>query len=82
MNADNASIFSQDLITYPGDVIRWTLDHAVRNCGDDYQTIRLLVGAPKKNGSSTLYPSGINNYKNANIVESSQAIFNYNEVTG
>ena len=64
MNADNEAALYQDLFTKGGDVIRWSLKHAVRDDPDNsplIQAIRVEIGAPKYYGGDIVYPHGINN---------------------
>ena len=83
MNADNAATLYQDLYTYGGDVIRWSLAHAVRTkyCGPDEQYIRGDVGAPLYNGNNIVYPTGVNYNINTNINPDTKAIYRYNGIT-
>lgn len=74
MNANNAAVLYQDLTTYSGDVIRWSLKHAVRTeYGFNNQTIEVEIGAPKYNNGKIAYPLGINNDINTNIQSSTSA---------
>ena len=64
MNADNPATLYQDLFTSGGDVIRWSLKHAVRYEPQEEnmpqtQAIRVEVGAPIYDGGNIVYPHGI-----------------------
>ncbi len=76
MNADNAAVLYQDLTTYGGDVIRWTLDHAARCDGADPQTMEVHIGASDGND-----PSGINDSINPHIDSTTKAVFSSSGVT-
>ncbi len=82
MNADNAATLYQDLYTNGGDVIRWSLAHAVRTkyCGPDEQYIRVDVGAPLYNGNNIVYPTGVNENINTNINPDTKATYHYNGI--
>ena len=82
MNADNAATLYQDLYTYGGDVIRWSLAHAVRSkvCGEDVQYMRVDVGAPLYNGDNIVYPTGVNYDINTNINPDTKATYHYNGI--
>ena len=83
MNADNSAALYQDLYTYGGDVIRWSLAHAVRtlHCGPAEQYMRVEVGAPLYNGNNIVYPTGVNNNINTNINPNTKATYRYNGIT-
>jgi len=82
MNADNAAALYQDLYTYGGDVIRWSLAHAARTkyCGPDEQYMRVDVGAPLYNGNNIVYPTGVNENINTNINPDTKATYHYNGI--
>lgn len=83
MNCTNDAVLSQDLTTYGGDVIRWTLEHALRSTTDGvYEEMAVEIGAPVMNGNSIVYPAGINDDVNSNIQESTKAVYLFNGVTG
>ena len=78
MNADNESALYQDLFTNGGDVIRWSLKHAVRYDpinSPKTQAIRVEVGAPNYNGANIVYPHGINNDINTEINANTKASY-------
>lgn len=75
MNNCSAAVLYQDLSTYGGDVIRWTLDHAVVTSGDNDQSIRVEIGAPNGNAS------GVGNSINTNIVDATRAQYTKGGVT-
>ena len=78
MNADNESALYQDLFTNGGDVIRWSLKHAVRynpTNSPKTQAIRVEVGAPNYNGANIVYPHGINNDINTEINANTKASY-------
>ena len=83
MNADNSATLYQDLYTYGGDVIRWSLAHAVRTseCANNEQYIRVDVGAPLYNGGNIVYPTGVNSNINTNINADTKATYRYNGIT-
>ena len=72
MNADNEATLYQDLFTNGGDVIRWSLQHAVRYVAWEVtnpkmQAIRVEVGAPNYDESNIVYPHGIGGSINTEI---------------
>ena len=80
MNYFAPAVFWQDLHTQGGDVILWTLEHAAR--GDNYESIHVEIGKPKRNGSELVMPTGLGNEtKETNIEEDSKAVYRYNGVT-
>ena len=83
MNADNAAALYQDLYTNGGDVIRWSLAHAVRTkyCGPDVQYMRVDVGAPLYNNDNIVYPTGVNTNIDTNINPDTKAIYRYDGIT-
>ena len=83
MNADNAATLYQDLYTNGGDVIRWSLAHAVRTLisGSTEQHIRVDVGAPLYNGDNIVYPTGVASNINTNINSDTKATYRYNGIT-
>ena len=82
MNADNSAALYQDLYTNGGDVIRWSLAHAVRTseCASHTQYIRVDVGAPLYNGNNIMYPTGVNKNINTNINPDTKATYHYNRI--
>lgn len=82
MNADNSATVYQDLYTNGGDVIRWSLGHAVRmSCGEAEQDMRVEVGAPSYNGDNIVYPTGVNEYINTNIDPDTKATYRSDGIT-
>lgn len=82
MNNYHSCMLYQDLTTYGHDVIRWTLKHAVTTAGDDYQPIRVEIGAPNRDGEGHIInASGWASDLNPQIDLGSKAIFSYNGVT-
>lgn len=78
MNAEDEGTLYQDLSTNGGDVIRWSLDHAVRYEPDDSpetQSIRVEIGAPNYSGSNIIYPSGTGWSINTQINDNTKATF-------
>ena len=78
MNADNEAALYQDLFTKGGDVIRWSLKHAVRD--DPYespqtQAIRVEIGAPNYDEGDIVYPHGINNDIHTEINNNTKASY-------
>ena len=74
MNANNAAVLYQDLETFSGDVIRWSLKHATRaEYGFVNQTIEVEIGAPKYQNNSIVYPLGVNSDINTNIQSNTSA---------
>ena len=63
MNADHPSTLYQDLFTNGGDVIRWSLKHAVRYDpwpeSPKTQAVSVEVGAPNYDGGNIVYPHGV-----------------------
>jgi len=85
MNVHDAAVLWQDLTTYGGDIIRWTLDHGVSMIyyTDATQTMRVEVGAPLRNDDDTIIPAegyGVAN-TNAKIIENSAAIYKSTGIT-
>ena len=82
MNADNSATVYQDLYTNGGDVIRWSLGHAVRmSCGEEQQDMRVEVGAPLYDNGNIVYPSGINADINTNIDPDTKATYRSDGIT-
>ena len=82
MNNYHSCMLYQDLTTYGHDVIRWTLEHAVTTAGDEYQPIRVEIGAPNRDvNGDIINASGWSNDLNPQINPSTKAIFRYNGVT-
>ncbi len=82
MNNYHSCMLYQDLTTYGHDVIRWTLKHAVTTAGDDYQPIRVEIGAPNRDGEGHIInASGWASDLNPQIDLGSKAIFRHNGVT-
>ncbi len=76
MNANKAATLYQDLATNSGDIIKWTLDHAVRyNFGDNVQSMQVEIGGI--NGPA----SGTQESINTNLIESTKAVYNSRGVT-
>ena len=74
MNAHHNAVLSQDLVTYGGDVIRWSLRHGNRSYTGE-QEVRVEIGAP--NGDAT----GIGGDVNSNIKTESKATYTASGVT-
>ena len=74
MNAHHNAVLSQDLVTYGGDVIRWSLRHGNRSYTGE-QEVRVEIGAP--NGDAT----GIGGDVNSNIKAESKATYTASGVT-
>lgn len=75
MNANNPAVFWQDLTTYGGDVILWSVRHGARyDFGYFDQCIRVEVGAP--NGVAT----GLWENVNSNIKSDTKVIYTYDGV--
>jgi hypothetical protein len=82
MNNFHSCMLYQDLTTYSHDVIRWTLKHAVTTNGNDYQPIRVEIGAPNRDGQGHIInASGWANDLNPQINLNTKAIYRYNGVT-
>lgn len=84
MNADNESALYQDLFTHGGDVIRWSLKHAVRYdpiSSPKTQAIRVEVGAPNYNGANIVYPHGVTTNINTEINNITKASYIKGEIT-
>ena len=82
MNVCNSAVLYQDLRTNGNDVIRWSLDHAVRtNCGANIQSVRVEVGAPEYSGASIVAASGVNDNINSHIQPSSRVIYRASGIT-
>lgn len=82
MNNYHACMLYQDLTTYSHDVIRWTLKHAVTTAGNEYQPIRVEIGAPNRDGSGNIInASGWASNLNPQIDLATKAIYRYNGVT-
>lgn len=82
MNAYNSAALYQDLYTNGGDVIRWSLAHAVRtSCGEAEQDMRVEVGAPEYNGDNIVYPTGVNGDINTNIDPETKATYRSDGIT-
>ena len=82
MNNYHSCMLYQDLTTYSHDVIRWTLKHAVTPAGDEYQPIRVEIGAPNRDGQGHIInASGWASNLNPQIDLSTKAIYRYNGVT-
>ena len=77
MNAATAAILYQDLTTHGGDVIRWTLDHAARNIGDDPQAMEVQIGASDGNDPSGRGAGNLNSH----IDDSTKALYQSTGVT-
>ena len=76
MNVYNSAVLYQDLATHGNDVIRWTLDHAVRTTySDNIQSVRVEIGAPEYSGTAIVAASGINDDINSHIQSSTKVIF-------
>lgn len=75
MNANNPAVFWQDLTTYGGDVILWSVRHGARyDFGYFDQCIRVEIGAP--NGVA----SGLWANVNSNIKTDTKVIYSHNGV--
>ena len=82
MNNFHSCMLYQDLTTYSHDVIRWTLKHAVTTGGNDYQPIRVEIGAPNRDGEGhVINASGWADDLNPQINLDSKAIYRYDGVT-
>ena len=85
MNACNSAVLYQDLATHDHDVIRWSLQHAVRT-GDgwaDPQSMRVEIGAPQRDGSNNIVAaSGVNEAVDAKIIASTKATYNASGYSG
>ena len=82
MNNFHSCMLYQDLRTNSHDVIRWTLKHAVTTAGDDYQPIRVEIGAPNRDSNGNIVnASGWASSLNPQIVPSTKAIYRYDGVT-
>ena len=84
MNADNESALYQDLFTYGGDVIRWSLKHAVRydpTNSPKTQAIRVEIGAPNYNDANIVYPHGVNNNIYTEINDITKSSYIKGEIT-
>ena len=82
MNAWNSAVFYQDLTTYGGDVIRWTLQHAVRkDYGGDPQTMRVEIGAPNYSDGKIVAASGVNASVNSQIQQDTMGKYESSGVT-
>ena len=78
MNANNPAVLYQDLKTYSGDIIRWTLDHAVREeYGFNKQTMVVEIGAPATQNGNIVYPSGVGDLINTNIQANTSSKYYY-----
>ena len=82
MNCNNSAVLYQDLATNGHDVIRWTLDHAVRTSyAANVQSVRVEIGAPEYNGDNIVAASGINDAINSHIQSSSKVIYRASGIT-
>ena len=83
MNANHSAVLYQDLSTNGGDVIRWSLNHAVRthNGGEDVQDMRVEVGAPNYSGSDIVYPHGVDNDIHTEINADTKATYRSTGIT-
>ena len=82
MNNFHSCMLYQDLTTYSHDVIRWTLKHAVTTNGNEYQPIRVEIGAPNRDGQGhVINASGWAEDLNPQIDSSTLAIYHYDGVT-
>ena len=79
MNAYNSAVFYQDLATNGHDIIRWSLQHAVRSNGENLanpQSMRVEIGAPQRDGNNDIVAaSGVNNDVDAKIIASTKATY-------
>ena len=77
MNAHEAAVFWQDLRTNSGDVIKWSLKHAVRptEAGPQEQNIYVEIGQPNKTGGAYIFPHGIKSDLHTEINPSTSAKF-------
>ena len=73
MNANHSAVFYQDLHTYGGDVIRWSLRHGYR--GYAPESIRVEIGEPVGPAS------GVGSAVNANIRTETKAVYTSEGVT-
>ena len=75
MNANNPAVFWQDLTTYGGDVILWSVRHGARYDWDYFdQCIRVEVGAPAG------VASGLWDQVDSNIKPETKVIYSYDGV--
>ena len=82
MNNYHSCMLYQDLRTNSHDVIRWTLKHAVTPAGDEYQPIRVEIGAPNLDGGGNIInASGWASDLNPQINLDTKAIYRYDGVT-
>ena len=84
MNACNSAVLYQDLPTNGHDVIRWSLQHAVRTGSwADPQSMRVEIGAPQRDGSNNIVAaSGVNEAVDAKIIASTKATYNASGYSG
>ncbi|MBR6018300.1 MAG: InlB B-repeat-containing protein [Paludibacteraceae bacterium] len=82
MNNYHSCMLYQDLRTNSHDVIRWTLKHAVTTAGNEYQPIRVEIGAPNRDSNGNIVnASGWANSLDPQIVLSTKAIYRHDGVT-
>ena len=82
MNANNSAVLYQDLTTYGGDVIRWTLKHAARtDYGGSPQQMRVEIGAPNVSSGNIVAASGINSNVNSQIQAATLGKYEYSGIT-
>jgi len=70
MNASSNAVLYQDLKTYSRDIIRWTLDHAVRTENKktvDDQAMHVEVGQTPMDGNSIIHASGTKSKIDTNL---------------
>ena len=84
MNACNSAVLYQDLPTNGHDVIRWSLQHAVRTGSwADPQSMRVEIGAPQRDGNNNIVAaSGVNEAVDAKIIASTKATYNASGYSG
>ncbi len=85
MNAESSAILYQDLYTYEKDVIRWTLQHAVRTSqgAPSPQSMKVGIGAPERDADGNIVAaSGINNATQSKIDTNTEAVYDASGCTG
>ena len=83
MNCFHAAILYQDLTTHGGDIVRWSLKHAVRtgSSADQTQSIRVEIGAPLRDPTGAVANAvGTGSDINSKINPSGKAVFRCNGV--
>lgn len=82
MNCEQAAMLYQDLNTYGGDIIRWTLKHGHRQYADPVQPMRVEIGAPMSDiNGNIINAHGYDSNIQPEINPASLAKYTYDKVT-